>query len=191
MLENVWQDSKPDIDKVSTCLSSSSSITSFMMQVTHAAIILLSSTLSSANVYTEPAIFERLCHFKNDGVVNHLNAIDQAMIADGACRMVRPELDGYALWHDPASTIAVIDALKDVLPPTGKPSHFVLTAHEVLDDLCPVAAEENTKEEYTCKGGAYDVEVMAGAMHNWQRALCAPMIDPEWEVMISCMQSVY
>jgi len=151
------------------------------MQVTHAAIILLSSTLASANVYTESAIFERLCHFKNDGVVNHLNAIDQAMIADGSCRMVRPELDGYALWYDPATTGAVIDALKDVLPPTGKPSHFVLSAHEVLDDLCPVAAVENTKEEYTCRGGAYDVEVMAGAMHNWQRALCAPKIDPEWE----------
>ena len=154
------------------------------MQVTHAAIILLFSSLSSANVYTESAIFERLCHFKNDGVVNHLNTVDQAMIADGACRMMRSELDGYALWHNPATTSEVIAALKDVLPPTGKPSHFVLSAHEVLGDICPVAADLSTREEYTCRGGGYDVEVMAGAMRNWQRALCARETEPEWEVIL-------
>ena len=27
-------------------------------------------TLASADVFTDPAIFERLCHFKNDGVVS-------------------------------------------------------------------------------------------------------------------------
>ena len=26
-------------------------------------------SLASADVFTDPAIFERLCHFKNDGVV--------------------------------------------------------------------------------------------------------------------------
>ena len=159
-----------------------------MMQATHSAIFLLSCTLASANVYTEPAIFERLCHFKNDGVVNHLNTVDQAMIADGSCRMLRDQLDGYALWHNPTATQAVIDALKVDLPPTGKPSHFVLSAHEILDGLCPEATvETKAEEEYTCRGGAYDVEVMAGAMHNWQRALCAPKIDPEWEVRYALM----
>ena len=91
---------------------------------------------------------------------------------------------GYALWHNPATTSEVIAALKDVLPPTGKPSHFVLSAHEVLGDLCPVVADVSTKEEYKCRGGGYDVEVMAGAMHNWQRALCARETEPEWEVII-------
>ena len=93
------------------------------MQVTHAAIILLSSTFSSANVYTESAIFERLCHFKNDGVVNHLNTVDQAIIADGACHMMRSELDGYALWHNPATTSELIAALMSCYP---LPSHATL-----------------------------------------------------------------
>ena len=156
------------------------------MQVTLTTVILLlsSTTLSSANVFTESAIFERLCHFKNDGVVNHLNSVDEAMIADGSCRMVRAQLDGYALWQDPETTAQVIAALKDVLPPTGKPSHFVLSAHHVLEDICPMEGTVNTKEEYSCRGGGHDLEVMAGAMHNWHRALCARETDPEWEVSI-------
>ena len=69
-------------------------------------------TLASADVFTDPAIFERLCHFKNDGVVschkiqlfidsikisndelqvNHLNPVDEAMIADASCRLVAGE----------------------------------------------------------------------------------------------------
>lgn len=40
-----------------------------------------------AGVYTEPAIFERLSHFKDAGLVNHLNTVDEAMIADGIYRM--------------------------------------------------------------------------------------------------------
>merc|ERR1712098_957286 len=143
--------------------------------------ILLFIPLSSADVFTESAIFERLCHFKNDGVVNHLNSVDQAMIADGSCRMVRSELDGYALWKNPETTTKVIEALKDVLPPTGKPSHFVLSSHAVLDELCPVGDEWVGSEEYSCHGGGHDLEVMAGAMHNWHRALCAGETDPEWE----------
>jgi len=152
----------------------------YMMQVTHAFIILLSITLTAGNVFTDSAIFERLSHFKNDGVVNHLNSVDEAMIADGSCRMIRSELDGYALWQDPDRTGEVIEALKDVLPPTGKPSHFVLSAHQVLDELCPVAGSE-TKEEFSCRGGGHELSVMAGAMHNWHRALCARDTDPEWE----------
>ena len=154
------------------------------MQVTHTVILLLSSTLSSANVYTESAIFERLSHFKNHGVVKHLNSVDEAMIADGSCRMVRPQLDGFALWQDPDTTAQVIEALKDVLPPTGKPSHFVLSAHRVLEDICPMEVTVNTKEEYSCRGGGHDLKVMAGAMHNWHRALCARETDPEWEVSV-------
>merc|ERR1712098_36113 len=140
--------------------------------------ILLFIPLSSADVFIDSAIFERLCHFKNDGVVNHLNSVDNAMIADGSCRMVKGDLDGYALWKDPDTTGNVIQALKD-LPPTSKPSHFVLSATEVLDELCP--DEVNTNEEYSCRGGGHDLEVMAGAMHNWHRAICAGETDPEWE----------
>merc|ERR1711892_666599 len=60
-------------------------------------------------------------------------------------------------------------------------SHFVLSAHEVLEDICPMEAAVNTNEEYTCRGGGHDLEVMAGAMHNWHRAVCARETDPEWE----------
>ena len=38
-------------------------------------------------VFSEPAIFERLSHFKDAGLVNELNTVDQAMIADGTYRM--------------------------------------------------------------------------------------------------------
>merc|ERR1719154_112748 len=152
-----------------------------MMTIRAATIVLSCAALAAANVYTESAIFERLCHFKNDGVVNHLNTVDEAMIADGTCRMLREQQDGYALWHNRGATEEVINALKELLPPTGKPSNFVLTAHEILPEICPEPTTKSVEEEFTCRGTGYDVEVMAGAMHNWQRALCAPKIDPEWE----------
>ena len=40
-----------------------------------------------SGVFTESAIFERLSHFKDAGLVNHLNTVDEAMIADGIYRM--------------------------------------------------------------------------------------------------------
>ena len=42
---------------------------------------------NNADVFTESAIFERLSHFKDAGLVNHLNTVDEAMIADGIYRM--------------------------------------------------------------------------------------------------------
>ena len=95
--------------------------------------------------------------------------------------MIRGEnrFDGFALWHDSTTTRTIIDALKEALPETSKPSHFVLTAHEVLADLCPDRAAVEPDEEYHCHGSGHDVSVMAGAMHNWQRALCAQEIEPE------------
>ena len=39
-------------------------------------------------VFSDPAIFERLSHFKDAGLVNHLNTVDEAMIADGIYRML-------------------------------------------------------------------------------------------------------
>ena len=129
------------------------------------------------DVFTDPAVFERLCHFKNDGVVQHLNPVDEAMIADGACRLTDGRRDGFALWHNSAATQQVIAALK-ALPPTSKPSHFVLSAKAALPSLCP--ATPGTEVAATCRGELYETEVMAGAMHNWQRALCADSEDPEW-----------
>ena len=91
-------------------------------------------------------------------------------------------LDGFALWHDPTTTGTIIDALKEALPETSKPSHFVLTAHEVLADLCPDGAAVQPDKKYQCRGTGHDISVMAAAMNNWQHALCALVDDPEWQV---------
>ena len=32
---------------------------------------------------------------------------------------------------------------------------------------------------------------MAGAMHNWQRALCARETEPEWEVIIRVTKLIF
>ena len=150
--------------------------------------VIFSIGLASANVYIGSAIFERLSHFKNDGVVNHLNSVDQAMIADGSCRMVNPNMDGFALWHNKEVTDTVINGLKEVLPGTGKPSYFTLTAIDYLTSVCPAEELEihgsDQQAEFTCRGGGYDAAVMAGAMRNWQRALCAPEGDDNWEVKL-------
>ena len=61
------------------------------------------------------------------GLVNELNTVDQAMIADGSCRLFTEEQDGYALWHDRTTTELVNNATKD-LPMTEQASRFVLTA---------------------------------------------------------------
>merc|ERR1719402_2039330 len=158
-----------------------------MMATTVLLILILafSAHVSAANVFTAAAIFERLSHFKDAGVVNHLNTVDQAMIADGSCRMVRPDghQDGYSLWHDAAATGNVIAALKEALPPTSKPSHFVLSAHDVLKDVCPPPLVDDVEErqDYSCRGGGHGVEDMVAAMHNWHRALCAAETEPEWQ----------
>ena len=53
------------------------------------AVIFVCNVLAEKNpgVFTESAIFERLSHFKDAGLVNHLNTVDEAMIADGIYRM--------------------------------------------------------------------------------------------------------
>ena len=151
-------------------------------------ILAFSAHVSSANVFSDAAIFERLSHFKDAGVVNHLNTVDQAMIADGSCRMVRPDgrQAGYSLWHDAAATGAVVEALKEALPPTGKPSHFVLSAHDVLKDVCPppvpLVDDVEERQDHSCRGGGHGAEDMTAAMHNWHRALCAAETEPEWQV---------
>ena len=46
------------------------------------------------SVFTESARFERLSHFKDAGLVHHLNTVDQAMIADGIYRMFKTSTYG-------------------------------------------------------------------------------------------------
>ena len=44
--------------------------------------------------------------------------------------------EGYALWSDRMITEKVNNATRN-LPNTEGPSHFVLTAHEILPNVCP------------------------------------------------------
>jgi len=149
------------------------------------AIFLLAFIISFSNgenkAFTESARFERLSHFKDAGLVNHLNTVDEAMIADGSCRLFTDEQDGYALWHDRTAWEVVNNATKD-LPITEKASHFVLTAEKILPDVCPKSSNIQSKDaEYSCKGGGHNIDEISQAMSNWQRALCASENDASWE----------
>merc|ERR1712083_442176 len=111
-----------------------------------------------SGVFTESAIFERLSHFKDAGLVNHLNTVDEAMIADGIYRMFhRGEngmADGYALWKNRLATEMVNNATKN-LPPT--------------------------EDGYSCLGGSHNVDDIINSMYNWHRALCAQRGDSAWQ----------
>jgi len=140
------------------------------------------SKISAQEVFTESAIFERLSHFKDAGLVNHLNTVDEAMIADGIYRMFHgpsEESDGYALWKNRLATEMVNNATKN-LPPTEGPSHFVLTAHEELPKFFPSMKATND-DGYSCRGGSHSIDDMSNAMYNWHRALCAQKGDPAWK----------
>jgi len=130
--------------------------------------------------FTESARFERLSHFKDAGLVNELNTVDQAMIADGSCRLFTEEQDGYALWHDRTTTELVNNATKD-LPMTEQASRFVLTAEKILPEVCPKSSNVVREDaEYSCKGGGHNIDQISASMSNWQRALCAPEEDASW-----------
>jgi len=137
---------------------------------------------ANAGVFTESAIFERLSHFKDAGLVNELNTVDQAMIADGIYRMFHGGeegiADGYALWKNRLATEMVNNATKH-LPPTQGPSHFVLTAHEELPKFFP-SIKAPKEDGYSCRGGSHSIDDISNAMYNWHRALCAQKEDPAW-----------
>ena len=63
--------------------------------------VIISTWLALENdaqrVFSAPAIFERLSHFKDAGLVNELNTVDQAMIADGTYRMLSKGIITYNL----------------------------------------------------------------------------------------------
>ena len=130
--------------------------------------------------FTESARFERLSHFKDAGLVNHLNSVDEAMIADGSCRLFTEQQEGYALWYDRETTEKVNNATKD-LPMTEKASYFTLTAEDILPQVCPKSTNIPQRNgEYSCLGGGHNIDQISSAMSNWQRALCATREDPAW-----------
>ena len=88
-------------------------------------IITLMAVSTAKSTFTDPEIFERLQHFKDNGVPGTVNDIvNQAMIADGTCRLFI-EQDGFVFWHNRDAVIKVINAIKN-LPATSHPSNLVL-----------------------------------------------------------------
>merc|ERR1712012_1223887 len=76
------------------------------------------------------------------------------MIADGSCRMINPNIDGFALWHNKVVTDIVINLLKEELPETSKPSYFTLSAMESLKEVCPTEKDSqglDLQEDFTCR----------------------------------------
>ncbi len=150
--------------------------------------VVMSLSVVTSTSFTDAEIFERLQHFKDNGVPGTVNDIvNQAMIADGTCRLFM-EQDGYTFWHNRDAVVSVINAIKN-LPDSSHPSHLVLTAHEVLPKICNQSSitkakiygiRKNKQEEYSCSKGPYELMVMAQSMNNWQRAICATEDDSAW-----------
>lgn len=139
----------------------------------------LETTAENVSAFTPSAKFERWSHFKDYGVPAVLgkDALNSAAIADGSCRMIK-EADGFFYWHYPVRVQRVLEALKGS-PPTSKPSHFTLTATELLSKAC-AAMPDDAPAEPTGGARQYTVDAMAAALQNWYRALCAPPRDPSW-----------
>jgi len=133
-------------------------------------------TIAAARVFSDPAIFERVSHFKDVGVPNTLkDPFNRAAIADGSCRAVASSpsaIDGYFYWHYPERVDAVITALA-ALPSTTGPSNMTLRAKDstfaVDACLAKTAKEVNTS--------FYDFSAVKGSMQNWWRALCQSGFD--------------
>ena len=129
---------------------------------------------STVDLFSDSARFERWSHFKDYGIPGTVDdPFNQAAIADGSCRLVEPaiNLDGSALFHEPARVKAVLAALKDA-PATDQPSYFVSATKEALRIPCSTPAPSVTPK--------VAVTTIAAGMQNWYHALCAPETDPSW-----------
>ena len=138
------------------------------------------TTASSHNVYTPPAVFERLSHFVDHGVPATLHdPLNQAMIADASCRATGGPFPGFAFYHDRKLVQRVISALS-VLPSTASPSHFTLTATQTLPAICSASSPLSPPSTaYQC-GSVQPVQHLSSNMDNWHRALCANSTDISW-----------
>ena len=122
---------------------------------------------AESTVWTGPAVFERLQHFKDCGVPGTVDDVfNQAAIAEGSCRAVGYAGCGCSFLKHPDRVTTVIEAIK-ALPSSDGPSHMVLTAQDgdLLNACNSESSEHKTLEDY-------DVSVVSGSIHNWWRALC-------------------
>lgn len=129
---------------------------------------------SGSPALSDAARFERWSHFKDHGLpATADDPLNQAAIADGACRLLGDEvsLDGYDLWRARGRVQGVIAAL-GAAPPTAKPSFFVASTAERLLIPCSTPAPMAPQNFSLAHRGA--------ALQNWYHALCAPSTDPGW-----------
>ena len=146
--------------------------------------LLLGATAS--NVYTEPAIFERLSHFAAYGVPGTTNdPLNQAMIADASCRLISENGNGpggYSYYRNRQATTAVISAYQN-LPSTAGPSHFTLSAHDIFAKACTInntlTLQQQQQQQQQCS--VQPLSGLTSAMDAWHRALCANSNDPSWK----------
>jgi len=139
------------------------------------ATLVLSAVACTSAYFSDSARFERWSHFKEYGIPGTVHdALNQAAIADGTCRMLDPpiELDGYALWTEPLRVASVIAALADA-PPTDRPSYFVRATTERLLLPCSTPKPFSPTTNFT-------VAARASGLQNWYHAICAPESDPSW-----------
>ena len=140
-----------------------------------AARLALFTLLATAASFSDSGRFERWSHFKDYGVPGTLrDPLNRAAIADGSCRLLTPpvELDGFALWWEPARVGNVIAALA-AAPATDRPSYFERAANEALLIPCSTPAR-SVPANFTVAGRAAGIQ-------NWFHALCAPESDPSWK----------
>ena len=71
--------------------------------------------VASVLAFDGGAKYERWAHFKYVGIPHEAatDALATAAIADGACRLISPDFDGFALWRQPLkATMQKPDAVR-------------------------------------------------------------------------------
>ena len=127
----------------------------------------------NSTVWTGPAVFERIQHFKDCGVPGTVtDPFNQFAIADGSCRAVGFAGCGCHFLKHPDRVKNVLEAVK-ALPSSDGPSHMVLTAQagELLKVCNSESEEHKTLEDY-------DLLVVGHSLQNWWRALCSKDFTP-------------
>jgi len=133
----------------------------------------------SKDVFTGPAVFERLSHFVDVGIPATVeDPLNQRMIVDGTCRLVGVQNDGFYFYRNYSHVVEVILAMRQ-LPSTDGSSHFTLTALEYLKGPCEPIHTHEPEDSAQCD--QLDFSSLVGSMDAWHRALCADKNDPSWK----------
>lgn len=137
------------------------------------------SVLSSSS-----ASFERWSHFHDYGVPAVLasnDTLNQAMIADGTCRLGRTSMstswDGFAFYRDAERTAHVLNAYQQIRSSSATPSAFTLDAQERFESAC---VKKSARVQSNRQCDQISLSSLTGSLDAWHRALCATKDDPAW-----------